>query len=52
MIEMAMLESIVSQPIKLEMAMFYVNTFFVIITMQMGYLIYTLYNEKEGYNER
>jgi len=45
MLEMVMLESIVSEPIKLEMVMFYVNTFFIIITMQMGYLVYTLKNE-------
>tara|TARA_R100000908_G_C3705303_1_gene114105 strand:- start:111 stop:269 length:159 start_codon:yes stop_codon:yes gene_type:complete len=52
MLEMAMLESIVSQPIKLEMAMFYVNTFFIIIATQMSFLVYTLYNEKGDYNER
>jgi len=45
MLEMVTLGSIVSQPIKLEMVMFYVNTFFVIVAMQISHLVYTLKNE-------
>jgi len=52
MIEMAMLESIVSQPLKLEMAMFYVNTFFVIIAMQFSHLIHTLIDEANNEQAR
>lgn len=50
MLETEILESIVSQPIKLEMAMFYVNTFFVIVAMQICHLTFTLIDE--GHNEQ
>ena len=49
---MPTISHIVSQPIDLEMAMFYVNTFFMIMSAQIGHLFYTLYNEKGGYNEK
>jgi len=46
MIEMAILESIVSQPMVLDMAMFYVNVFFTIIALQITHAAYVLYNEE------
>ena len=52
MLELGLLESIVSQDIKLEMAMFYVNTFFVIVSMQFGYLILTLIDEANNESAR
>ncbi len=49
---MVTLEHILSQPYDIELAMFYINTFFMIMSVQIGHLFYTLYNEKGGYNER
>ena len=50
---MVTLEHILSQPYDIELAMFYVNTFFIIISIQIGHLFYTLYEEKRGIlNER
>jgi len=40
-----MLESITSQPIKIETAMFQIKIFFMIVTMQISHLVYTLKNE-------
>ncbi len=49
---MVTLEHILSQPYDIELAMYYVNTFFMIITVQVSHLFYTLYNEKGVLNER
>ena len=44
---MATLEHILSQTIDLNMAMTYVNTFFIIISAELFYLLYVLYNEQQ-----
>ncbi len=42
---MVTLEHILSQPYDIELSMYYVNTFFVIMGIQIIYLVETLYRE-------